>query len=200
VFVKAKSNLSLGLNEIAAAAMPGWDNNRPAGVSGGLEVTEYFEPPTVTWAYATHAALVEVDVETCAPNILKYVVAHDAGVLINPKIAEGQILGGVCQGIGGALMEEVVYGDDGQLLVGSLMDYLVPTASDMPPVEVHHTQTPSTLNELGIKGLGEGGAIAPPVTIANAVCDALRPLGFQVFSTPLRRSDILRALRRKAAG
>ena len=88
--------------------MPGWDNNRPAGISGGLEVTEYFEPPTVTWSYATHAALVEIDTRICAPKILKYVVVHDAGVLINQKLAEGQVLVGICQGIGGALLEEVV--------------------------------------------------------------------------------------------
>jgi aerobic carbon-monoxide dehydrogenase large subunit len=116
---------------------------------------------------------------------VKYVVAHDAGVLINPKIAEGQILGGVCQGIGSALLEEVVYDDDGQLLTGSLMDYLVPLASDMPLVEIHHTETPSTLNELGIKGLGEGGAVAPPVTIVNAVCkETLAPGDFHHAAPP----------------
>ena len=103
-------------------------------------------------------------------------------------IAEGQIMGGVCQGIGGGLLEEVVYDESGQLLTGSLMDYLIPSASDMPPIEMLHTETPSPLNELGVKGLGEGGAIAPPVVIVNAVCDALQPLQFEVFSTPLRRS------------
>ena len=192
VFVRG-SNQSVGLHEVASAATPGWDNNRPAGVSAGLEVTEYFEPPTVTWAYATHAALVEIDTVTFAPRILKYVVVHDAGVLINPQLAEGQIRGGVCQGIGGALLEEIVYNENGQLLTGSLMDYLVPSASDMPSLEVVHTETRSPLNELGVKGLGEGGAIAPPVVIANAVCDALRPLRFEQFSTPLHRSTILAA-------
>jgi carbon-monoxide dehydrogenase large subunit len=163
-------------------------------MSAGLEVTEYFEPPTVTWAYASHAALVEIDVATGAPRILKYVVVHDAGVLINPRLADGQIIGGVCQGIGGGLLEEVVYDENAQLLTGSLMDYLIPSASEMPPVELVHMETPSPLNELGVKGLGEGGAIAPPVVIANAVCDALRPVGFEVFSTPLRRSKIIKAL------
>jgi carbon-monoxide dehydrogenase large subunit len=199
VFSKNASNVSIGLKEIAAAAMPGWDNDRPPGVSGGLEVTEYFEPPTVTWSYATHAALVEVDPRICAPRILKYVVVHDAGVLINPRIAEGQILGGVCQGIGGGLLEEVIYSDDGQLLNGSLMDYLIPTASDMPPVQILHTETPSPLNELGVNGLGEGGVIAPPVVIVNAVCDALLPLRFELFATPLRRSSILEAFKRAKA-
>jgi carbon-monoxide dehydrogenase large subunit len=199
IFSKSKSNVSLSLKEVAAASMPGWDNNRPKGITGGLEVTEYFEPPTVTWAYATHAALIEVDTQIFAPKILKYVVVHDAGVLINPKLAEGQILGGVCQGLGGALLEEVVYSDSAQLLTGSLADYLVPTASDMPSVEIIHIETPSKLNELGVKGLGEGGAIAPPVVIVNAVCDALKPLGFELFATPIRRSDILQAFRNHLA-
>lgn len=199
VFAAKDSNLSVSLKEIAAAATPGWDKKLPAHISGGLEVTEYFEPPTVTWAYATHAALVEVDRATCAPNILQYVVVHDAGILINPQLAEGQILGGVCQGLGGALLEEVVYSESGQLLTGSLMDYLVPTASDMPAITIIHSETPSKLNELGVKGLGEGGAIAPPVVIANAVCDALHPLGFAMFSTPLRRSSILEVFQRAEA-
>lgn len=197
VFGRTRSNLSLSLSEIAAASMPGWDNKRPPGISGGLEVTAYFEPPTVTWAYATHAALVEVDVNLCAVKIVDYAIAHDAGVLINPKLAEGQVLGGVCQGIGGGLLEEVVYGEHGQLLTGSLADYLVPTASDLPEsIKIIHTQTPSPLNELGIKGLGEGGAIAPPVVIVNAACDALRPFKVELFATPVRRSDILREIRR----
>ena len=195
VFNPRKSNMSLSLREIAAAATPGPTDMRPAGMSGGLEVTEYFEPPTVTWAYATHAALVEIDTQIAAPKILKYVVAHDAGVIINPMIAEGQILGGVCQGIGGAILEEIVYSKDGQLLTGSLADYLVPTASDVPVIEVLHTETPSKLNELGLKGLGEGGAIPPAAVIANAICDALRPVGFELFATPIRNSDILKALR-----
>ncbi len=194
VSVKGVPTMSISLAEIAQAARPGWDHRRPPGMSGGLEVTEYFEPPTVTWAYATHAALVEIDRITGAPIIRKYVVVHDSGVLINPKLADGQVLGGVCQGIGGGLLEEVIYDQDGQLLTGSLMDYLVPTASDMPPIEVIHRETPSPLNELGVKGLGEGGAIAPPVAIANAVCDALRPAGYEIFATPIRRSEILKAI------
>jgi carbon-monoxide dehydrogenase large subunit len=195
IFNPRKSNISLSLKEIAAAATPGPTDMRPPAMSGGLEVTEYFEPPTVTWAYATHAALVEVDAHTAVPKILKYVVAHDSGVIINPMIAEGQIRGGVCQGIGGAMLEEIVYSKDGQLLTGSLADYLIPTASDAPEIEILHIETPSKLNELGLKGLGEGGTIPPAAVIANAVCDALRPVGFELFSTPIRNSDILRALR-----
>jgi carbon-monoxide dehydrogenase large subunit len=184
----------VSLSDVATAARPGWDHGRPPGISAGLEVTEYFSPPTVTWSYATHAALVELEPGTGRPRILKYVVAHDAGVLVNPELATGQIIGGVCQGLGGGLLEEVLYDDSGQLLIGSLMDYLIPTASDMPPIEVLHLETPSPLNELGVKGLGEGGCIAPPVVIANAVCDALRPARFEVFATPLRPAQILDAM------
>jgi carbon-monoxide dehydrogenase large subunit len=199
VGVKGVPGMQMSLKEVAAAARPGWDNNRPPGMSGGLEVTEYFEPPTVTWSYATHAGIVEVMPDTGAVRILRYVVVHDAGTLLNPRIAEGQILGAVCQGIGGALLEEMVYDADGQLLTGSLADYLLPTASDMPAVEQIHKQTPTPLNELGVKGLGEGGVSAPPVIIANGVCDALRPIGIELNATPVRPSDIIKAFARAAA-
>jgi len=194
VVLKGEEDLSVSLSDVAAAARPGWDHGRPPGVSAGLDVTEYFSPATVTWSYATHAALVELEPGVGRPKILKYVVAHDAGVLVNPELATGQIIGGVCQGLGGALLEEVIYGDGAQLETGSLMDYAIPTASDMPPIEVLHFESPSPLNELGVKGLGEGGAIAPPAVIANAVCDALRSSKYQIFSTPLRSSEILAAM------
>jgi carbon-monoxide dehydrogenase large subunit len=164
-------------------------------MSPGLEATEYFEPPTVTWSYATHAAIVEIDPETGVIAIRKYVVVHDAGVIINPRLADGQIMGGICQGLGGGLCEEIVYDKEGQLLTGSLMDYAMPRANDVPNFEVLHQETPSRLNPLGVKGLGEGGAIVPPVVIANAVCDALRPIGFELYATPLRRWDIVKAIR-----
>src|SRR5262249_35356031 len=119
---------------------------------------------------------------------------HDAGVLINPQLAEGQILGGVCQGLGGVLFEEMVYDRAAQLVTGSLADYLIPTAADMPPIEIVHRETPSPRNPLGVKGLGEGGAIAPPVVITNAVCDALRLLGVEIFATPLRPAALAAAM------
>jgi carbon-monoxide dehydrogenase large subunit len=194
VVVKGAADMGMTLAEVAAAARPGWDHGRPPGVSPGLEVTEYYTPPTVTWTYAAHAALVEIDRGTGKPMIEKYVVTHDAGVIVNPDLAKGQVLGGVAQGIGGGLLEEVVYDESGQLLIGSLMDYLVPTASDMPPLEVLHLETPSPLNELGVKGLGEGGCIAPPVVLANAVCDALGPARYEVFATPLRPAELLAAM------
>jgi carbon-monoxide dehydrogenase large subunit len=188
------------LGQIAQAARPGWDHGRPPGVDAGLEDTFYYEPPTVTWAYAVHAAIVEVDIDTGRVKVERYAVAHDCGVLVNPMLAEGQIIGGVVQGLGGALLEEITYDAEGQLLSGSFMDYVMPVASDFPSIEVVHTQIRSPLNPLGVKGLGEGGAISPPVTIANAVCDALAPFGAEFNSTPVKPEQIVRAVRRARAG
>ena len=177
--------------EVAQASRPGWDNGRPPGMEPGLQETYYFEPPTVTWAYAVHAAIVEVDIETGRLAIEKYVVSHDCGVLVNPMLAEAQIVGGVVQGIGGATFEEITYDDEGQLLSGSFMDYMIPVATDVPEIVLVHQEIASPLNPLGVKGLGEGGAISPPVAIANAVCDALSPLGIEINSTPVRPERLL---------
>ena len=177
--------------EIAHAARPGWDNGRPPGIDAGLQETFYFEPPTVTWAYAAHAVIVEVDIETGRLAIERYVVAHDCGVLVNPLLAEAQIVGGVAQGIGGATFEAIRYDSEGQLLSGSFMDYMMPLAGDMPEVVLVHQEIASPLNPLGVKGLGEGGAISPPVAIANAVCDALSHLGIEVNDTPVVPEKLL---------
>ncbi len=200
VAVRGVPNLSMTLKEVAQAARPGWDHGRPPGVSAGLEMTSYFEPPTVTWSYAVHAAMIELNRATGVPAIRKYVVVHDAGVLINPELAEGQVVGGVVQGLGGALLEELAFDGEAQLITGSLADYLMPTASDVPEIEILHRESPSPLNALGVKGLGEGGAIAPPVVLANAVCDALRPIGLEIFATPVRPGELVAALARAAFG
>ena len=178
------------LASVAKAARPGWDHGRPQGMQAGLEETYYYEPPTVTWSYATHAAIVEVDVRTGRLTIEKYVVVHDCGVVVNPMLVEGQILGGTVQGLGGALLEEFAYDSEGQLLTGSFMDYLLPTASDVPDVELIHQHSPSPLNPLGVKGVGEGSAISPPVVIANAVSDALAPFKLEFNTTPIRPEQI----------
>ena len=185
------------LADIARASRPGWDHGRPPGIEPGLEVTHYFEPPTVTWAYAAHAAIVEVDLDTGRLAIERYVVAHDCGVLVNPLLAEAQIVGGVVQGLGGALYEDIAYDAEGQLLSGSFMDYAMPVATDVPSITLVHQEIPSPLNPLGVKGLGEGGAISPPVALANAVCDALSPFGIELNSTPIRPEALWRALRAK---
>ena len=184
-------DMEVPLGKVARAAAPGWDHGRPVGVEAGLEETYYWEPPTVTWSYAVHAAIVEVDIGTGGVRLDRYAVAHDCGVVINPMLVEGQIIGGTVQGVGGGLFERFAYDDEGQLLTGSLMDYLAPTASDVPDIALVHLHSPSPLNPLGVKGLGEGGAIAPPVAIANAVCDALARFGAEFNSTPVLPEQIV---------
>jgi carbon-monoxide dehydrogenase large subunit len=186
----------VSLARIAQAARPGWENERPAGVEAGLEETFYWQPPTVTWSYAVHVAIVEVDHETGRTSIEHYAVAHDCGVVVNPMLVEGQIMGGAAQGLGGVLLERVAYDANGQLLSGSLMDYALPTAADIPPMRIAHQHSPSPLNPLGVKGVGEGGAVAPPAAIANAICDALAPFGVEVNATPINPERLVRAARR----
>jgi len=194
VGVVGAPGLEVTLAAVAQAARPGWDHRRPAGVDAGLEETYYWEPPTVTWANATHIALVEVDMASGSVAIDRYVVAHDCGVVINPMLVDGQVVGGTVQGLGGALFEEFVYDQQGQLLTGSLMDYALPRASDSPAVELLHQESPSPLNPFGVKGVGEGGAIAPPAAIANAVCDALAAFNVEINATPMKPEHIVRAV------
>jgi carbon-monoxide dehydrogenase large subunit len=184
----------MSLADVAKAARPGRDNPKPAGMDSGLEETYYWEPTTVTWSYAAHACVVEVDAATGHVRLDRYAIAHDCGVVVNPLLAEGQIIGGAVQGIGGAMLEGFNYDGEGQLLTGSFMDYLLPTASDVPAIRVIHTESPSPLNPLGVKGLGEGGAIAPPVAVANAVCDALADLRVEFNDTPVTPEGVFRAV------
>jgi len=143
-----------------------------------------------------HLAVVEVDRETLAVRILEYAVVSDAGPLINPVIVDGQIVGGVAQGIGGALYEELTYDEQANFLSQSLMDYCMPSAGQIPSIAVAHLYTPSPLNPLGVKGLGEGGAMAPPAAIANAVEDALHSAGVRIDRTPLTPTRLAALLRR----
>jgi carbon-monoxide dehydrogenase large subunit len=186
--------VSVPLAKIAKAAAPSWDHGRPPGVDPGLESTYYFEPETVTWSYASHAAIVEVDIELGSVKIEDYAIAHDCGVVVNPMLVEGQVIGGAVQGLGGAMLEEFAYDADGQLQTVSLADYLLPTASDVPAMKLIHQHSPSPLNPLGVKGVGEGGAIAPPVVIANAVSDALAPFRAEFNTTPVKPVDVVRAV------
>lgn len=140
--------------------------------------------------HPTSTAVVEVDPETGTVRLLRYVVAHDCGKVINPIIVDGQVHGGVAQGVGGALGEEMVYDEQGQLLTQSFMDYFVLHADDLSPLETVHLEFPSERNPLGAKGLGEGGPISPPAAIANAVEDALAPFGAKVTQTPLMPSRV----------
>jgi carbon-monoxide dehydrogenase large subunit len=179
---------TVSLAELAQAASPG--GNRPPGMEPSLEARHYFETHDAPYSYGVHAAVAEVDAETGQVRIPRYVAVNDAGTVINPSVVEGQIAGGIAQGLGGALMEELAYDVDGQLVTSTLMDYALPCATDVPDVEVTHLQTPTALNPLGVKGLGEGGAIAAHAAVANAVADALGPLGASVTQTPLRGPTI----------
>jgi carbon-monoxide dehydrogenase large subunit len=164
-----------------------------------LAETSYFRPPTVTYASAAHAAVVSVDPETGVVQVQRYVVVHDCGKVVNPLLADAQIAGGVMQGISGVLYEHLIYNDDGQPVSGTLMDYALPRATQAPPLVLDHIESLSTRNPLGVKGLGEGGAIAPPAAIANAVEDALRPLGVLVDRGPLSPARVRDLLRRASA-
>jgi carbon-monoxide dehydrogenase large subunit len=184
------------LGDVAAAARPGSGTALPEGMAPGLESIHYYVPPTVTWSSGTHVAVVEVDVETGHVAIERYIVVHDCGRVINPGVVEGQVIGGVIHGIGNGLFEEAVFDDRGRLLTTSLLDYHLPRALDVPRVEVRHQEFLSPLNELGVKGCGEGGTVAAPAAIVNAVEDALYPLRLAITDLPLTPERLLDAIDR----
>ncbi len=192
--VRGEPGRAIGLGELARRANP----LRGAVASGsepGLEATRYFGPERGATAAGAHAMIVEVDPETMAVAIEKYVVVHDCGRVINPLLVEGQVHGGVAQGIGNAYYEQLVYDASGQLLNGSFMDFLVPTALDVPPIEVGHLETPSPLNPLGVKGAGEAGAIPTGALFAQAVEDALGLPGFEILEIPLSPNRLFELVR-----
>jgi len=159
----------------------------PDGTTPGLNAVEYFSPASGVFGFGMHAAVVEVDEATCDVRILEYVVGHDCGRIINPTIVEGQLYGGVAQGIGGALYERMAYDEDGQLLNGSFMDFLMPYATELPEPTLFHTETPSPNNVLGVKGVGEAGTIPAAAAIANAISDAL---GIPIDRMPISPSEL----------
>ena len=183
---------AVDLGKVIQASIPTFA--KPGVAPPDFEASAYHHVPTVTYASAVHVAQVEVDPGTGYVRLLKYVVAHDCGKVINPTIVEGQVHGGVAQGVGGALFEEMAYDGEGQLLTGTLLDYLVPSATDLPPIDTVHLEYPSPRNPLGMKGLGEGGAISPPAAIANAIDDALASLGVRITETPASPARVLQAI------
>ncbi len=183
VSVRGAPDRSVAIAEVARVAHHA-AHRLPAGVEPGLEVRATFDPPG-TFSNATHGVEVEVDPETGAVKIGRYVVVEDCGFVINPMIVEGQVHGGVAQGVAAALYERLVYDESGQPLSGTFADYLVPTAAEIPPIEIHHLETPSANSETGAKGMGEGGTIGAPAAIANAVSDALAYLGIEVDELPI---------------
>ena len=175
---------SIALKDLAAEANP----LRGAVVPGtipGLEATDYFGPERGATASGVHAMIVEVDPETMMIDIKRYIAVHDCGTVINPLIVDGQMHGGIAQGIGDAFYEKAIYDENGQMQNASLMDYLVPTSMEIPPIEVAHIETPSPLNPLGTKGAGEAGAIPTGALFSQAIEDALAEFNIEVLENPL---------------
>jgi aerobic carbon-monoxide dehydrogenase large subunit len=180
--VKGNPGSAKTMGEIAFAA---YGPSLPEGTDHGLEAISYFDPPNFVWPFGAHACVVEVDPATGSVGVQKYVAVDDCGNVINPMIVEGQLQGGIAQGIAQALFEEVAYDPDtGQLMTGSLADYLVPTANEIPTPLLDRTITPSPTNELGVKGIGEAGTIASSAAVINAIVDALQPLGITHVDMP----------------
>ena len=196
VFPKGVPDKALTFAELAEAAAPTLRARLPAGADHGLEATFYFVPATVTFSSGTHVAIVDVDRETGQVEVLRYSVVDDCGLILNPMVVDGQQQGGVVHGIGNALLEEIVYDEQGQVLNASFMDYLLPTASDVPNIDVEHVVYLSPINPMGIKGAGEGGAVSPPAAIANAIVDALKPLSIAITEMPITPERLWRLIRR----
>ncbi len=166
----------------------------PDGMEAGLEAHAVFSPGNATWPFGSHLAMVEVDADTGNVEILKYIAVDDCGNRISPMLVDGQLHGGIAQGVGQAMFEEARYDEDGNLLSGSLVDYPLPTASDLPSFDLTHTTTPTDVNPMGVKGIGEAGTIGSAQTIVNAVVDALAPLGVKHVDMPLRPRKVWAAI------
>lgn len=193
-YLRDNRERSLTLSDIAEAAYSA--KNLPPDTEPGLEATSFFEPANFTFPFGTHIAVVEVDAETGETKVIKYIAVDDCGRVINPLMVDGQIHGGVAQGIGQALYEEAIYDENGQLITGELMDYAVMKAQYAPWIETARTVTPSPVNPLGAKGVGEAGTIAAPAAILNAVVDALSPFGVKhIESMPLKPEKIWRLIK-----
>jgi carbon-monoxide dehydrogenase large subunit len=181
-YVTGSPDRAKTIGEVAFAAHR---DNLPAGMEHGLEAVTYYDPPDLSWPFGTHICVVEVDPETGAVDLQRYIAIDDCGNVINPMIVEGQVQGGVAQGIAQALFEEVIYdAETGQLRTGTLLDYSIPGTGEIPVIEVDRTITPSTTNPLGAKGIGEAGTIAASPAVINAICDALSPLGIKHVDMP----------------
>ncbi|MES2209533.1 MAG: xanthine dehydrogenase family protein molybdopterin-binding subunit [Chloroflexota bacterium] len=190
--VKGSPDKKKTFQEIAFALDLAFD--APEGMEPYLDETAYYDTPNCTWPFGTHVAIVEIDEETGHVDLVRYVAVDDVGNKINPMIVDGQLHGGIVQGAGQALWEGAVYGDDGQLLSGSMLDYAVPRASWIPNLELDETVTPSPVNPLGVKGVGEAGAIASTAAVANAVNDALKPFGIRHLDMPLTPQTVWKAM------
>jgi carbon-monoxide dehydrogenase large subunit len=196
VCVRGVPDRRVALTEIARlgnGVVPGV--SMPRGVPAGLEASAYFAPERGGYASGVHVCAVDVDRETGRVEIVRYLVGHDCGTVVNPLLVEGQVYGGVAHGVSNTLFEEALYDEQGQPMATSYLDYLLPSAREMPPMDVFHLVTPSPLNPLGVKGAGEAGTIGAPAAISGAIEDALRPLGVAITRLPLSPSRLRAMIR-----
>ncbi len=196
--VKGSPDKVKTFQEIAFALDLAFD--APEGMEPYLDETAYHDTPNCTWPFGTHIAIVEIDEETGHVELVRYIAVDDVGKKINPMIVDGQLHGGIAQGVGQALWEGAVYNDDGQLLTGSMLDYALPKASGFPAFELAETVTPSPVNPIGVKGVGEAGAIASTAAVSNAVIDALGPLGIRHLDMPYTDQTVWRAIQSAKGG
>jgi carbon-monoxide dehydrogenase large subunit len=199
ITVRGAPGRVLSVAEVAQLAYHPAAGTLPAGVDPALEATQFYDPPPATFANGTHVAVVEVDPETGRVEIVRYVVVEDCGRMVNPMIVDGQVHGAVAQGIGNALFEDVAYDESGQPRATSFMDYLIPGTMEVPSMDVLHVETPPAVSVSGFKGMAEGGTIGSTAAVANAVADALAPLGVEVHELPLTPDRIVRLIRDKRA-
>jgi carbon-monoxide dehydrogenase large subunit len=191
-FTVRGTDQGMAMGEIAFAAFSA--HNLPDGMEPSIDADAAFDPVNFSYPHGTHLAAMEVDTDTGATKIRKYVAVDDIGNVVNPLIVDGQVHGGLVQGIAQALFEEAIYDEQGTLVTGSFVDYLVPSAADLPSFIHDRTETPSLTNELGVKGVGEAGTIASTPAIVNGVIDALRHLGVQDITMPLSPHRVWQAL------
>lgn len=190
--VKGVPDKRISWRQIAGAAYGG---RVPSGMEPGLQETVFYNPKREAWGFGAHVALVRIDRETGELSIEKLVLVDDCGVMINPMIVEGQVHGGVTQGLGEVLGEEMIFGEEGGVLTGSLLNYPVLRASDMPPLTLGETVTPNPFHPLGVKGVGEAGTNGVPAALANSVLDALAPLGISKIDMPYTAPKLWAAIR-----
>jgi carbon-monoxide dehydrogenase large subunit len=197
-YVKGSPDQAKTIQEIAGAAALAY--NLPPGTEPFLDDTAYYDPPNCTFPFGTHIAMVEVEAETGQVQLQRYIAVDDVGRVINPMIVDGQIHGGIAQGVGQALWEQAMYDENGQLLSGTMMDYAFPKAEFFPTFELGRTETPTTVNPLGVKGAGETGSIASTPAVVNAVMDALSPLGIRHLDMPLTPDRVWTAMQSHSNG
>jgi carbon-monoxide dehydrogenase large subunit len=194
ISVRGAPGRTLTVADVASLAYRPAGGTLPPGVDPALEATQYYDPPPATFSNGTHLAVVEVDPETGQVELARHVIVEDCGKMVNPMIVEGQTHGAVVQGIGNALYENVAYDEAGQPLTTSFMDYLIPGTMEVPSMDVIHMETPPAVSVSGFKGMAEGGTIGATAAVANAVADALAPLGLEIRDLPVTPDAVFRLI------